>query len=203
MRRITWLSLIVGSAVLGAAPITEARLSPVEVCPSADPGAWFASNVDPGTLTWDSFVSYSPAERAIIERRVSRDLRVTLRRQHLARIGELPSFNSEQKAIIHRVRAWYDQSVAARDPRDIQDLKTAVARSFTRDEAWLAFRLLGSTEPVPAAPMGDTESDKCGCLVASECPPGDVGIPACLGTYCEITWGCGKDGRLPCLGNCL
>lgn len=70
---------------------------PGAACAAADPVAWFADHVDPATLTYEKFLRYSPAERAVVTRRVNEDLHSMLRREHLARAAQDDRFSSEQK----------------------------------------------------------------------------------------------------------
>ena len=147
------------------------------VCAAADPVAWFAENVDPATLTYEKFLEYSPAERAVVTRRVNEKRRSMLRREHLARAARDDRFSREQKAVIERVRAWHERHVTDQAPLAAGDLDAAVSQLFSREEAWLAFRLLGSsdltaTSTSPAGVVSSVEGDQfgwCTCRWITDC----------------------------------
>ncbi|WP_419950144.1 bacteriocin fulvocin C-related protein [Candidatus Palauibacter sp.] len=210
-----WLGLcsaaVVGVGMSGVPKMSdpEEYRDPGGVCATADPVAWFAENIDSSTLTYGRFIEYSPAERSVIARRGSEDLRSMLRDEHLARAAQDDRFSSEQKEVIEHVRAWYKQSAADRPALAAQELERAVSRLFDREEVWFAFRLLGSSDlPAAGLPPADVIPDAggsswwCSCGGISDCVSPDDLASRCRWAFCIPNIGCGPDNRFWCTGHC-
>ena len=200
---------VVGLGLSGVPEASEQYHDPAGVCATADPVAWFADNVDSETLTYERFLEYSPAERAVVTRRVSAELRSMLRSEHLARAARDERFSSEQKAVIERVRAFYEQHATDRFPLAARDLESAVSHLFSREEAWLAFRLLGSSDLAAASapPAGADrnaagDSFWCHCRGITDCAGPDDPDSRCGPAFCMPGPGCGPLDRFWCVGKC-
>lgn len=137
-----------------------------------------------------------------------------LRREHLARAARDDRFSSEQKAVIERVRAWHEQHVTDQAPLEARDLDAAVSHLFSREEAWLAFRLLGSSDlTVATAPPAGVVSSVaggggwCTCRWITDCeddlddPEWRCQIPA-WPWLCVPRPKCGPGEMFWCLGKC-
>ena len=173
----------------------------------------FDEDVDPATLTYEKFLEYSPAERAVVTRRVDENLRSMLRGEHLARAAQDDRFSSEQKAVIERVRAWREQQVTDQIPLGARDLEAAVSHLFSREEAWLAFRLLGSSDLTtasapPAGVVSSAAGDQwwwCTCMWMTDCPdfdPDDPDNVRCEAALCVPRLSCGPLDLFWCWGKC-
>lgn len=216
--RTGWLSVsavaVVGLGLWSVPEPPEQYGDSGGVCAAADPVAWFADHVDPATLTYEKFLRYSPAERAVVTGRVNEELRSMLRREHLARAARDNRFSSEQKAVIERVRAWHEQHVTDRVPSAARDLEVAVSNLFSREEAWLAFRLLGSSDLTAAsAPLDGVVSSVagdqlwCTCRWITDCtddpddPDSRCGLPV-WPPICIPRQDCGPRNMFWCWGKC-
>ncbi len=196
------VSLCSAAAGIGMSGLTEEReeySGPAGVCATADP---VAQHVDSPTLTYERFIEYGPAERAIITSRGNEDLRSMLRSEHLARAAQDDRFSSEQKAVIGSVRAWYEQHPTDRGSRAEQALETAVSNLFSREEAWFAFRLLGSSDLSDATAPPDDVIPWCSCRNIGDCVSPDDLSSRCRAAFCIPNISCGPDGRFWCFGEC-
>ena len=207
-----WLGMIsvvvVGLGLSGVPETSEQYGDPAGECAAADPVAWFAENVDATTLTYEKFLEYSPAERVVVTGRVNVKLRSMLRREHLARAAQDDRFSSEQKAVIERVRAWHEQLVTDQVLPAARDLEAAVSHLFSREEAWLAFRLLGSSDlaAASASPAGVVPGAGgepwwlCNCRWITDCA--DDPDSRCDRKICLPLPGCGPFDWFWCLHRC-
>jgi hypothetical protein len=159
--------------------------------------------VDPATLTWNRFAAYTPDERVVILRYVSANLRTHLRRAHLQWMAADPRFDAEQQAIIRRVRAFHGEGASVRTPSAVRELEEDVAQSFSREEAWIAFKVLGpAVAPEPAAGGADS-SWWCNCRSIAECVDPDDLSGRCSNPWCIWNVSCGPGGNFWCLGKCV
>ena len=192
-----WAAAVLAITVSGAAPAS------VVDCPGVDPVGWYERNVDPATLTWDRFAAHAPDERAIILRYVGADLRTHLRRAHLLRSAADPRFNADQQAIIRRVRAFYAEDASVRTPSAVRELEEDVARSFNREEAWIAFKVLGPAVAPERTATDTGDSWWCECRSVADCVHDDDLTGRCSNPWCIWKRGCGPARQFWCLRKCV